>query len=87
MSSLTSALPSPSSSPLTFPVPVGGAPQPLDFAPSIVFALLYVCIATVTAYRVIRPESRNFVVLGTIPFAIERYDPHRRAMDFSIADH
>ncbi|PIL33540.1 hypothetical protein GSI_04163 [Ganoderma sinense ZZ0214-1] len=55
-----------------FPVPVGGVPYPLDFAPSILFAVLYGFMVPVVVYRMVHPRSRNGVLIGTTVFSIER---------------
>lgn len=77
---------SPIVSPLTtFPAPVGGVPQPGDFVPSILVAILYGCLLPVIAYRLIRPESRNFILIGTICFSIERYVQYTILLKFMKA--
>ncbi|KAM5543027.1 hypothetical protein V8D89_003411 [Ganoderma adspersum] len=55
-----------------FPSPVGGVPYPLDFAPSILFAVLYGLMLPVVVYRMVHPRSRNGVLIGTTVFSIER---------------
>ena len=55
-----------------FPAPVGGVPYPLDFAPSILFAVLYGLMVPVVVFRMIHPRSRNGVLIGTMFFSIER---------------
>lgn len=59
-------------SPVEFPSPVGGVPFPADFAPSVVFAVLYSCLIPLLAYRVLDAKSRNTLVVGTAVFVIER---------------
>lgn len=82
MTTLATVVTSFKASPMTtFPVPVGGVPQPDDFAPSILFAILYGCLIPLAAYRLIRPESRNIVLLGTSFFSIERYVPLARSCE------
>ena len=56
-----------------FPVSVGGVPYPLDFAPSILFAVLYGLMLPVVVFRMVHPRSRNGVLIGTTVFSIERY--------------
>ena len=56
-----------------FPAPVGGVPDSLDFAPSIVFAVLYALIAPIAIWRITHPRSRNTVLIGTTFFSVERY--------------
>ena len=72
MSTTSSSIPS-ATPPLQFPAPVGGVPQPGDFVPSILVAILYACLIPVIAWRLIKPESRNFVLIGTVAFSVERY--------------
>ncbi|KAM5543023.1 hypothetical protein V8D89_003407 [Ganoderma adspersum] len=55
-----------------FPAPVGGVPDSLDFAPSIVFVVLYALIAPIAIWRIVHPRSRNAVLIGTTFFSIER---------------
>ncbi|KAH7100133.1 hypothetical protein BKA62DRAFT_620517 [Auriculariales sp. MPI-PUGE-AT-0066] len=55
-----------------FPTPVGGFPDSRDRVPSILFAILYLCIVPVGAMRLIRRESRTWVHIGTCTFALER---------------
>ncbi|KAI0326337.1 hypothetical protein GY45DRAFT_1259180 [Cubamyces sp. BRFM 1775] len=54
-----------------FPVPIGGAPLPIDFAPSIVFAVLYALLLPVIIRRVFDRRARTIVLVGTSAFAIE----------------
>ena len=58
-----------------FPAPVGGAPNSLDFAPSILFAILYGLMAPIIIWRMVHPRSRNTVLLTTSLFSLERYVP------------
>ncbi|KAI1791183.1 hypothetical protein LXA43DRAFT_444770 [Ganoderma leucocontextum] len=55
-----------------FPAPIGGVPYPLDFAPSILFAVLYGLMVPVVVFRMVHPRSRNGVLIGTTIFSIER---------------
>ena len=55
-----------------FPAPVGGVPFPIDFAPSILFAILYGLMVPVVVFRMVHPRSRNGVLIGTTVFSIER---------------
>ncbi|KAL0945507.1 hypothetical protein HGRIS_000991 [Hohenbuehelia grisea] len=57
---------------MTFPTPVGGASLPADFAPSILFAVLYGCLVPVLLWRTFHRRSRNLLTLGSITFSIER---------------
>ena len=56
-----------------FPAPVGGAPDALDLAPSIVFAILYALLVPIVLWRMVHPQSRTTVLLSTSFFSIERY--------------
>ena len=56
-----------------FPALVGGVPDSLDFAPSVVFVVLYALIAPIAIWRIAHPRSRNTVLIGTTFFSIERY--------------
>ncbi|EGO25807.1 hypothetical protein SERLADRAFT_388314, partial [Serpula lacrymans var. lacrymans S7.9] len=60
------------SSNIAFPSPVGGVPFPSDFAPSVLFAVLYGLLVPVMAYRVANKKSRTFLLVGSITFSIER---------------
>ncbi|KAM5543024.1 hypothetical protein V8D89_003408 [Ganoderma adspersum] len=55
-----------------FPAPVGGAPDALDFAPSVLFAVLYALMAPIIIWRMVHPRSRNTVLLTTSLFSLER---------------
>ncbi|KAI0369013.1 hypothetical protein BV20DRAFT_1113892 [Pilatotrama ljubarskyi] len=55
-----------------FPVPVGGAPLDIDFAPSIVSCVLYALLVPLALFRLISRRSRSTVLLGTTGFTIER---------------
>ncbi|KAF8812921.1 hypothetical protein BYT27DRAFT_7158810 [Phlegmacium glaucopus] len=55
-----------------FPAPVGGTALPADFAPSILFAILYACLVPLMLYRMIDRRSRCILLIGTIPFSVER---------------
>ena len=56
-----------------FPAPVGGTVYPLDFAPSILFAILYGLLLPLIVYRVVDRRSRTTLLIGTIIFSVERY--------------
>ncbi|THH30768.1 hypothetical protein EUX98_g3436 [Antrodiella citrinella] len=55
-----------------FPSPIGGTPFNSDYAPSVLFAVLYALLAPLVIWRLVSPRSRNIVLIGTIAFAIER---------------
>ncbi|KAH9889390.1 hypothetical protein C8Q73DRAFT_654324 [Cubamyces lactineus] len=55
-----------------FPSPVGGAPFPIDFAPSILFAALYALLIPVIVWRAVDRRSRTVILIGTACLAIER---------------
>jgi hypothetical protein len=56
-----------------FPAPVGGTVLPDDFAPSILFAVLYALLAPLMLYRILHRRSRCTILIGTIIFSVERY--------------
>lgn len=58
---------------MTFPSPVGGVPFPEDYAPSILFAVLYALLVPLMFYRMLHKRSRNLLLVGSVVFAIERY--------------
>ncbi|KAI0359573.1 hypothetical protein OH77DRAFT_1038013 [Trametes cingulata] len=64
-----------------FPSPIGGVPLDIDFAPSILFAVLYGLLIPVAIYRVINPRSRNMVLIGTLIFVAEH------SINFSLRAH
>jgi hypothetical protein len=55
-----------------FSAPVGGTALPVDFAPSILFAILYACLAPLMLYRMFDRRSRCILLIGTIAFSVER---------------
>ncbi|KAI0369014.1 hypothetical protein BV20DRAFT_980380 [Pilatotrama ljubarskyi] len=55
-----------------FPSPVGGVPLDVDFAPSILFSVLYALLVPVAIMRIINPRSRNMVLVGTLLFSTEQ---------------
>ncbi|KAF9522657.1 hypothetical protein CPB83DRAFT_92881 [Crepidotus variabilis] len=57
---------------VSFPVPVGGIPRPVDFAPSILFAVLYGLLIPLEAYRLFHRRSRTILFIGTLLFGVER---------------
>ncbi|CAL1707061.1 unnamed protein product [Somion occarium] len=57
---------------IRFPSPIGGVPFSLDFAPSIIFAILYGMLIPLALYRWISKSSRTLTLFGTTTFAIER---------------
>jgi len=57
---------------MTFPSPVGGVAFPFDFAPSILFAILYGLLVPFTIYRALHRSSRTVLIIGTVTFSIER---------------
>ncbi|KAI0081886.1 hypothetical protein K474DRAFT_1671445 [Panus rudis PR-1116 ss-1] len=56
----------------TFPSPIGGAPSHQDFAPSVLFSVLYGLLFPIMIYRLVRSSSRTFVLIKTKYFVIER---------------
>ena len=59
-----------------FPTPVGGTPLPVDFAPSIIFAVLYGIISPLLFFRLLDKRSRTVLLIGTAVFSIERSALH-----------
>ncbi|KAF7976071.1 hypothetical protein HWV62_7624 [Athelia sp. TMB] len=58
---------------MEFPSPVGGLPLPSsDFAPSVVFAILYGLLLPLLVHRVLDRRYRNTLLINTSTFAIER---------------
>ncbi|THH00013.1 hypothetical protein EW026_g2447 [Hermanssonia centrifuga] len=56
----------------TFPAPIGGVPAQIDFAPSILFVILYAFLSILAIYRLARSSSRSLVLAGTVAFVVER---------------
>ena len=56
-----------------FPTPIGGTPLPVDFAPSIFFAVLYGVLSPLVFFRMLDRRSRTVLLIGTAAFAIERF--------------
>lgn len=57
---------------MSFPTPVGGTALPADFAPSILFAVLYALLVPIMFYRVYDKRSRTTLLIGTVFFGVER---------------
>ncbi|KAF4566561.1 hypothetical protein AB1N83_003862 [Pleurotus pulmonarius] len=58
---------------MTFPTPTGGASiLQEDFAPSILFAVLYGCMLPLILYRLAHRRSRTLVIAGCASLSIER---------------
>ncbi|KAH6914499.1 hypothetical protein BKA70DRAFT_1369758 [Coprinopsis sp. MPI-PUGE-AT-0042] len=57
---------------MTFPSPVGGVGFPSDFAPSIIFAVLYGLLLPLLVYRFWDRRSRTYLISGTVLFTVER---------------
>ncbi|OCH92707.1 hypothetical protein OBBRIDRAFT_886068 [Obba rivulosa] len=55
-----------------FPSPVGGIPLSRDFAPSILFAIVYAALVPAFAHRLINKASRTLLLLGCLFFCVER---------------
>ncbi|KAF9447952.1 hypothetical protein P691DRAFT_801514 [Macrolepiota fuliginosa MF-IS2] len=55
-----------------FPSPIGGIPYPIDFAPSLVFAVAYGCLLPLVAYRIFDRNSRTILLIGSCIFTVER---------------
>ena len=57
---------------VNFPAPVGGTVLPPDFAPSVLFAVLYGLLLPLLAYRMLDRRSRCTLLIGTMAFSVER---------------
>jgi hypothetical protein len=55
-----------------FPSPIGGVAFPSDFAPSIIFAVMYGLLLPLMGYRIFNKKSRNLMLGGSLTFGIER---------------
>ena len=58
---------------IQFPAPVGGTVLPDDFAPSVLFAILYALLSPLILYRILGRRSRCTLLIGTMAFAVERH--------------
>ena len=52
--------------------PIGGVPLPTDFIPSILFGILFSIALLVYIWRMSNSQTRNYVLIGTVVFTIER---------------
>ncbi|KAH9478576.1 hypothetical protein JR316_0009033 [Psilocybe cubensis] len=57
---------------VNFPAPVGGTAYADDFAPSILFAVLYAALVPLMLYRMFDRRSRTILLMQTVTFSIER---------------
>lgn len=57
---------------VNFPTPMGGTALPADFAPSIVFAILYGLMVPLLVYRLFERRSRTILIIGSFTFSVER---------------
>jgi len=57
---------------MSFPSPVGGVSLTPDYAPSILFVILYGSLIPVFVYRLSNRRSRNTLIVGTFIFSVER---------------
>ncbi|KAF9462286.1 hypothetical protein BDZ94DRAFT_1166123 [Collybia nuda] len=57
---------------MSFPSPIGGTSFPADFAPSILFAVLYALLVPLMLYRVYDKRSRTTLLIGSVIFGVER---------------
>jgi hypothetical protein len=55
-----------------FPSPIGGVAFPFDYAPSIIFAILYGLLLPLLGYRAFQKKSRTMMLSGSFSFGIER---------------
>jgi hypothetical protein len=56
-----------------FPAPIGGTVLPDDFAPSILFAVVYALLVPLMLYRILGRRSRCIILIGTVLFSVERH--------------
>ena len=56
----------------TFPSPVGGVSSNDDFAPSILFAVLFGLLVPITVFRYSKENSRTLILFGTFGSSAER---------------
>ncbi|KAI0685816.1 hypothetical protein C8T65DRAFT_747727 [Cerioporus squamosus] len=54
------------------PSPIGGVPFPIDFVPSVLFSFLHGLLIPIFVWRMALPRTRNYVIIGTGIFTIER---------------
>ena len=66
---------------VNFPALIGGTSLPPDFAPSILFVVLYGLLVLLMVYRMFDRRSRT-VLLGQLIFPLKV--PHFRVNNFSI---
>ncbi|KAF8882721.1 hypothetical protein BD779DRAFT_913468 [Infundibulicybe gibba] len=57
---------------MSFPSPVGGTPYPEDFAPCVIFAILYGLLVPLLVFRCCDARSRTTLLIGTACYIIER---------------
>ncbi|KAH9834393.1 uncharacterized protein C8Q71DRAFT_711396 [Rhodofomes roseus] len=55
-----------------FPAPIGGVPFPHDFAPALIFTILYAIISPIGIWRMVDKRSRTLAILGNVIICIER---------------
>jgi hypothetical protein len=54
---------------VNFPAPIGGTSLPPDFAPSILFVVLYMLLVPLMVYRMFDRRSRTVLLIGLIIFS------------------
>ncbi|KIP06617.1 hypothetical protein PHLGIDRAFT_72441 [Phlebiopsis gigantea 11061_1 CR5-6] len=57
---------------VSFPAPVGGVPFEEDFAPSVIFAVVFAILVFLGVYRLARASTRTLVILAPLIFCTER---------------
>ena len=56
-----------------FPAPIGGTVIQNDFAPSVLFAVLYTTLLSLMFRRILNKRTRCAALIGTIIFTLERH--------------
>ena len=57
---------------VSFPAPIGGTVIPDDFAPSVLFTVLYASLVGLVFHRIFYRQTRSVVLMGTLVFSVER---------------
>ncbi|KAF8152737.1 hypothetical protein BJ912DRAFT_1015360 [Pholiota molesta] len=71
---------------VNFPAPVGGTPFRIDFAPSLIFAVLYAALVPLMVFRMLSRRSRSILLIGNFAFSVERSSYHFRFTRGAIPD-
>ncbi|KAM6502158.1 hypothetical protein JOM56_002135 [Amanita muscaria] len=57
---------------MEFPAPIGGTALPIDYSPSVLFAVLYAALLPLIIFRLIDKRSRSILLISTSIFSVER---------------